>query len=65
MFLRQPFSFIIRGRNVHGRAISAAEDEITTLSGNVRLHYELEERKLQLLFCLSINNARLIQMKLS
>jgi hypothetical protein len=48
MFLRQPVSFIIRGRNVHGINISTAKDEITTLSGNVGLHYDLEERKLQL-----------------
>jgi len=48
MFLRQPISFIIRGRNVHGIDISTAEDEITPLSGNDGLHYDLEERKLPL-----------------
>ena len=57
IFLRQPISFIIRGRNVHGIDITTAEDEITPLSGNVGLHYDLEERKLPLIFCLSINNA--------
>jgi len=57
MFLRQSVSFIFRGRNVHGINVSTAEDEIITLSGNVGLHHDLEERKLPLVFCLSINNA--------
>jgi len=55
MFLRQLIGFIIRGRNVHGIDISAAEDEITRCLETLGCNTTLKKRNFRSYFaCLLI-----------